>query len=232
MGVGNKTGRALTTAALEGAATAGRTAESVLGDFTKGGYYFWRDQKTGEFWASKNPADPKQGAPLPSTFAGDVEPINTIVGNAAKSSKDKKLQSLMHAEPEIRKMNFLNMLNEAKGNPVKFDRGGTVPGPMGEPQIVQAEGGETFIPTHDRRFRENLDTMLDSTMTRGTPLDRHVASMNKNEPIKIDDAVNDRVVDALRELIDVIKSQQRRPQRRTAEPAGAGPDLDSLRLGG
>jgi len=232
MGAGNKTGRALTTAALEGAATTGKTAETVLGDFTKGGYYFWRDQKTGEFWASKNPADTKQSAPLPSTFAGDIEPINTIVGNAAESSKDKKLRSLLYAEPEIRKMNFLNMLDEAKGKPVRFDRGGEVPGRVGEPQLVQAEGGETFVPTHDRKFRDNLDVMLDSTMTRGTPLDRHVASMNKNEPLMIDDTVNDRVVDALRELINVVKSQQRRPQRRLTEPAGAGPDLDSLRLGG
>jgi hypothetical protein len=34
-----------------------------------------------------------------------------------------------------------------------FDDGGVVPGPLGSPQIIQAHGGETFIPTHKRSFQ-------------------------------------------------------------------------------
>ena len=39
-----------------------------------------------------------------------------------------------------------------------FDDGGTVPGPIGSPQLVIAHGGETFIPTHKPEYRGNGNT--------------------------------------------------------------------------
>jgi hypothetical protein len=203
----------------------------TLGDYTSGGYYFWKD-KDGQLWAAK---DPTKGVKI-----NDIsDPTKQKIVDRWASKKENR-NSTLPGVPwsggtigyDQESVAFDMAMLAGGGKPIRFDRGGTVPGPDGQPTPVIAEGGETFVPTHDRKFRENLDVMLDSTMTRGTPLDRHVASMNKNEPMMIDDAVNDRVVDALRELIDVIKSQQRRPRQRTTESAGAGPDLDSLRLGG
>ncbi len=34
-----------------------------------------------------------------------------------------------------------------------FDDGGVVPGPIGSPQIIRAEGGETVLPTHKQSFK-------------------------------------------------------------------------------
>ncbi len=50
----------------------------------------------------------------------------------------------------------------------EFDHGGVVPGPIGSPQVIQAHGGETVLPTHKQSFQmaapvipaQNLDVAM------------------------------------------------------------------------
>ncbi len=87
-----------------------------------------------------------------------------------------------------------------------FARGGIVPGPMGQPTLVRAEGGETFVPSHDRTFRENLDMML----TPDAVGDRDAArAISSNEVIHVDDSVNDGVIAAIERLIAAVNSSSR-----------------------
>ncbi|UNC91700.1 phage tail tape measure protein [Candidatus Contubernalis alkaliaceticus] len=62
-----------------------------------------------------------------------------------------------------------------------FDTGGTVPGPIGSPQIIMAHGGETILPTHKPEYQHLATQKTEATIRHEIDLSNvppHVSEKN------------------------------------------------------